>query len=568
MKKINVLAVFFAVFLLIIVLVYFTITPFRFDFTEDRRYSVSDYSKILMADINEPIYVNFYLNGNLNSSFYKLRKASLDLLHDLSLQTSYSIAVSHIYPLEESSEERRLAVFNRLTEKGLTPTDVYMRDKSGNSIRQTIFPWLELSYKGRSSHVSLLKNLHNTSGEENINISIENLEFEIVGAIMRLMQDDVQRIAFLEGHDELSEAETYQITKSLSHYYHIDRGKLVDDVSVLNDYAVVIVAGPKETFSEAEKYIIDQYIMYGGRVIWLIDGVRMDKNKLAIEGRTPAISLDVNLEDMLYRYGVRVQPVLIQDLQCSYLPVNIAPQHESPQFDLMPWYYGPLLLTAPYHPITKNIGELKSEFVSVIELRDSPLNNQNKVSVLLASSSQSRLIGVPTIISLEDFQHEDDASFYSGYHPVAVLMEGVFSSNYKNRMIPPDVRHAPLFKEESFNTKQLFIAGSSIIRNETNGVASDTTTLALGYDRIMNVSFGNDNFFVNAVNYLAGNTSWLKLRNKEYKIRLLNQHISKEKRTILQVVNIILPLFLILCGALLFPWVRHIRYGKPKTKTT
>lgn len=544
-----------------IIAVYFTLKPFRVDFTEDKRYSLADYTKDLMREVDEPILMTLYLDGDLNPSFYKLRKATLDLIDDLSSYTSKKIFISTINPSEAGSEELRMQNYQKLVDKGLIPTDVYMRDQAGNSIRTTLFPWLEIAYKGQKVHIALLKNLQNYSGEENINLSIENLEFEIASAITRLSIKDVTRIAFLEGHGELGEAETYQITQSLSRYYQIDRGVLGDDASALIDYEVVIVAGPQEPFSEAEKYILDQYIMYGGKLIWLIDGVRVDRKQLATQAHSPAIPLNLNLEDMFYKYGVRIQPVLIQDLQCSYLPVNIAPKNEAPQFDLMPWHFSPLLLSAQHHPITNHIGEIKSEFVSSIEL-STKATQSSYAAALLASSSQSRIIHTPTILSLENMQEEDEVSFNLGYLPVAVLIEGQFSSNYLNRMQPQNLLYTAPFKGESYPTQQLFIASSSIIRNETNGIASDTTTLPLGYDRVMDVSFGNENFFVNAVNYMAGNAELIDLRTKEYTIRLLNKYVSQEKRTILQIVNIVLPLCILLFCALAIYWVRRLRYSK------
>lgn len=561
MKNIRLINKVLLFFVLAAILVYFTKSPFRIDFTEDRRYSISDYSRDLMADIQNPMEVKLYLSGDLNPAFYKLRKATLDLLHDFASYSSHKINIVSVNPSDAVNEDERYQKYNELADKGLIPTDVYMRDKNGNSVRKTIFPWLEITYQNRNLNVPLLKNQAEKSGEENINISIENLEFEVASAIFRLQQEEVQKIAFLEGHGELSEAETYQITKSLSAYYQIDRGVFMNDASVLSDYEAVIIAGPKEAFSEVDKYILDQYIMYGGKVIWLIDAVRVDRQMLATQGNTPAIRQELNLDDLFFKYGLRFIPSLVQDLQCSFLPVNIAPEHEAPQFDLKPWYNAPLLLSAPYHPITRNIGELKSEFVSVIEYRASSHRNA-MLHTLLASSHRSRLVATPAVVSLEDFHEVDEESFTVGYQPVAVLMEDVFVSNYRNRMQPEGIEYAAPFKEESYFTQQLFIAGSSIIRNETSGIASDTTTLPLGYDRVMDITFGNESFFVNAVNYMTGNAGLINLRAKEFQIRLLNQQISKEKRTKLQIVNIVLPLIILMFCALIFYWIRRMKYIK------
>lgn len=532
------------------ILAFFTIYAIRVDFTADKRYSIAPYTKQLIKNFDSPLKMTIYLNGELNPAFHQLRKATMDMIDELSKHAAYKISVVHINPAEADSEEERLNNYSVLANRGLKPSEVYMRDKEGKSIRKIIFPWIEITFKNKTIAVALLKNIHNKSGEENISISIENLEFEISDALNRLRNKKIQKIAFLEGHGESSEAETYQITKSLSRYYQIDRGKLQDDASVLNDYSAVIIANPKTSFSEKDKFILDQYIMYGGRVLWLINGVRTDKKQLARKGFTPAIEMDLNLNDLFFKYGIRINPVLIKDLQCIYMPVNIAPPGKQAQFDLLPWYYGPLLLGSHIHPITKHTGEIKSEFVSTLSIAGNPKNLQ--IEILLASSNRSKIMQTPAFIYLNDTDKTDENSFDMGYLPVAAIASGIFPSNFTNRMIPENLKNNRPLKTQSVKTKQLFVAGGSIAENETNGIASDTTTLALGYDRIMNITFGNETFLVNAINFLTDQDDLLQLRSRTLKTRLLNKDIGKRKRATLQVVNVALPLMLLSLFALIF----------------
>ena len=340
---------------------------FRIDLTSDKRYSISDQTKTLMEKTDSPLQVTVYLDGDLNPGFLRLKNSTTELLDELSVYSNNSIDVKYQDPSLADSPDQREKKYAELQSKGLLPTAVYERDKEGKSIQKVIFPWIEMTYKGKKVQVCLLKNIQGNSGEDNLNISIENLEFEITDGIRRLVNTEVSKIAFLEGHGELSEAETYDISKSLSKYFQVDRGVIENNASILDNYKVIIIAKPIKPFSESDKYIIDQYIMNGGRVLWLLDGVRVSKENLSTSGLSPALELDLNLNDQLFRYGVRINPVILQDVQCATMPINIAPANATPQFEPSPWYFAPLLLTSPDHPVTRNIAEVHSEFCSGID---------------------------------------------------------------------------------------------------------------------------------------------------------------------------------------------------------
>jgi ABC-2 type transport system permease protein len=549
---------FLLLFSVLSVLAFFTFYTFRIDLTEDNRYSISPYTVQLINNLNQPVHITLYMNGDLNPAFHRLRKATIDIIDDLSKHTKFAVSTTYVNPSQAGTEEERLQIFSDLAARGLTPTEVYMRDKEGKSMRKIIFPWMEIETGTRKIAVPLLKNLRDKSGEENINISIENLEFEIADALRRLTLKKVRKIAFLEGHGELSEAETYEITKSLSRYYQIDRGALNKNASVLNNYPLVIVAGPQTAFSEEDKYILDQYIMYGGSILWLIDGVKYDKQQLAEKGFTPVIEADLNLQDMFFRYGVRIQPVVIQDLQCVNTPVNIAPKGEQAQFDWMPWHYAPLLLSSDIHPVSKNTGGILSEFVSEISTIGKPKYLEKEV--LLASSHQSKVTVAPAIASFHAAQDNDPNTFHSSHLPVAVMISGSFRSNFNNRIPPGDLFIERPFIPVGIHTRQLFIAGSSIIRNETTGITSDSTCLPLGYDRTTGFTYGNEQFLINAVHYLTKQEELIELREKSIKIRLLNQRISSQKRTELQIINIALPFVCLMLFAFIFNYCRKKRY--------
>jgi len=442
---------------------------------------------------------------------------------------------------------------------GFTPTAVYEHDKEGKSIQKIIFPWIEIQYNGKKVPVCLLKNIRGNTGEENLNISIENLEFEIIDAIRRLLNTNVSKIAFVEGHGELSESQTFDISKSLSRYFQIDRGVLGANAAVLENYKVIIIAKPTKAFNESEKFIIDQYIMHGGSVLWLIDGVRVSKENLSVSGLSPAMEMDLNLSDQLFRYGVRINPVLLQDVQCASIPVNIAPAGANPQFEPSPWYFAPLLLTSPEHPVTRNITEVHAEFCSGIDLVGE--NKKVNYSLLLATSDNTHIVGTPTTIDISQKLIPTDKTYFNAsYIPVAVVMEGIFESNFANRMIPKGLSNVLPLRKQSFKTRQIVVANGDIIRNETS--TKDSLSIPLGFDKYMNQQFGNKDFIQNAVLYLADNDGWMQLRNRDLKLRLLNKKIIIEDRLTWQLINILIPIGLILIIGLGYQMIRKRKYTR------
>jgi len=532
---------------------------FRIDLTSDKRYSIADQTKNLMAKMDAPLEVTVYLDGDLNPGFQRLKKSTAELLDELSVYSDKRITVKYENPSLADSPDQREKKYLELQTRGLNPTAVYERDKEGKSIQKIIFPWIEINYKGKKVPVCLLKNILGNSGEDNLNISIENLEFEITDGIRRLVNTKVSKIAFIEGHGELSEAETYDISKSLSRYFQIDRGVLASNAAVLNDYKAIIIAKPTKPFSESDKFIIDQYIMNGGRVLWLIDGVRIAKENLSTIGLSPAMELDLNLNDQLFRYGIRINPVLLQDVQCASVPVNIAPANATPQFEPTPLYFTPLLLASPEHPVSRNITEVRSEFCSGIDVVGQ--NKQVSYNLLLASSENTHIIGTPTTIDMSQKLKANDKTYFNvSYVPVAVAMEGNFDSDFANRMVPKGLTNTLPILKQSMKTRQIVVADGDIIRNEVS--IKDSTSIPLGFDRYTNQQFGNKDFIQNAVLYLADNDGWIQLRNRTLKLRLLNKQISSDEKTVWQVVNVLSPIILLALLGIGYQIVRKRKYTR------
>jgi gliding-associated putative ABC transporter substrate-binding component GldG len=496
----------------------------RWDMTDDHRYSIAPTTKQLLQTLDEPLEVTILLDGELNTGFQRLQRATIELLEEFQARS------------ENTSIRYRVSTEN--IPQGIPPTVIHERTHKGQTAQTTVYPFALLHYKGQTSVVELLRNNRGLSGEENLNHSIENLEFAFVESIHTLTRDSIEKIAFLEGHGELSEREVFDLSQALSRYYQIDRGTLGNETDILNDYRVVIIADPQEPFSEKDKYILDQYLMQGGRILWVVNGVRFSDEYLSQSGMTPVIPLELQIDDMLFRYGVRVNATLVQDLQCLPVPVDVSSDPQQPNWQPMPWTYAPLLLTSHASPITRNLMQVSSTMASTIEF----VGGEDGIykEVLLATSSASRITGTPAQVDL-GFDDANPEEYRYAYVPVAASMEGVFPSLFAHLLPPEDIiMHSPM-RKQSEPTKQIVVASGSIIRNEWQ----QGQPLPLGYDRYTNTQFGNRDFMVNAVLYLADDTGWMSLRQKELTLRLINDQRAREQRIAAQVVSIAAPLLLL-----------------------
>ncbi len=516
--------------------------PLRVDMTADKRYSLSVATKELLRKTDGDIEVKLLLGGNLNASFLQLKSAAERLLEEFEQYGDVHYTNAHEDELAE------------LGKSGLKATIIHERQQGGQMVQTTIYPYALVRYQGKETVVSLLTNTRGLSGEENINRSIEQLEFILAEGISGLAQTETRKIAFIEGHGELPEANVYDLSRSLSNYFQVDRGVLTGDWRVLQDYEALIIADPQAAFSEADKYQIDQYVMHGGRVLWVLDGVMFSDDILSKEGYTPVIAKDLNLQDLLFRYGVRITPSLLQDLQCLPVPVDVSEDAAQPNFQPMPWYYAPLLLTSEASPITRNLGQVSSTFCSGLEFVGS--DDGLRKEVLLATSSASRAIGVPAEVDLSLIEL-DRNMFPHSYIPVAAALEGSFPSLFTHRMTPESVAAGDKITNSEMS-RQIIVASGSVIRNEVQ----QNQIVPLGYDRYTGMQFANKDFFVNAVLYLTDNGGLIGLRSRQLTLRLLNDQRSREMRTLAQVVTIALPLLLLVLLGAVFMIIRKRKFSR------
>ena len=531
--------------------------PVRWDMTDDRHYSLSEASKNLLRATDEPIEVTLLLDGDLNSGFRRLKKATEETIEELGVYSDLNV-VKDVKDVKDSL--------------GLSPIVIHEREQNGKTAQTTVYPYALMSYKGRRAVVTLLKNTRGLSGEENLNASIEQLEFAFMEALHLLQQTETPRVAILEGHGEPDEAHTYDLMSALSKYFQVDRGAIVVrsetanaarskiDAHVLDGYKAVLIVDPQEAFSEAERFVIDQYIMRGGSVLWALNGVRFSEQVLQSEGFTPIVALDLGLTEMLFRYGVRINPALVQDIQCLPIPVNVSSDPQQPNLQPMPWTFSPLLLTSQGSPITRNMGQIMSTFVSPIDAVGGDDGIEKRV--LLATSTASRVTATPGEVNLNDM-NPDMQEFQYEYVPTAVSMEGCFSSAFAHRMVPEGVTGYGLpvtgndIIKKSKKTRQVVIGSGSVLLNEIQ----KGQPLPMGYDRYSGMQFSNRDLAVNAILWMTDSEGLISLREKTVALRLLNDRRAHEQRLKVQLVSTVSPIAILALIGGIVTFTRKRRYA-------
>lgn len=544
--------------IIVLVLIFTKTLYFRIDLTEEGRYSLSDASKDLVAEISEPLTVKLYLDGDLDANMLRLRRSTEDLVRELNMYASEQLVIENYNPNSATTDEERYAEYAELEERGLRGMSVTIRERGGKMSEQVIFPWAEVCSSRDTMAICLMQPSSQKSGEVAVNNAIADLEYLFVDAIRVLNRKEIRKVAFIEGHGELAEEYTYDASGALSRYFQVDRGVIGIDASVLDSYDAIIVAKPMTAYSESDKFIIDQYIMRGGRVLWLLDGAQMSNDMLAEGGATPLIELDVNLNDMLFRYGVRLTPTVVEDMQCAYMPVNVARPGEEPRFEPIPWFYMPLLQGSPYHPITKTLQAVKADFASGIEIVGDTAGVRKEV--LLITSNASHVNMAPTEIDVMDaINIEPKEYFTTQYVPIAVALEGKFESIYKHRMAPAGVNVGKII-DKSELTRMVVVADGDIIRNDIEQHREGLMLVPLGYDRVTRQTHGNKDFIVNAMLYLTDDEGVMQLRNRRIDLRLLNRAVVDSQRDMWMWINTLLPVVLLAIFGGIFFWIRKRKY--------
>ncbi|WP_418604380.1 gliding motility-associated ABC transporter substrate-binding protein GldG [Hwangdonia sp.] len=527
----------------------------RFDLTEDNRYTLNDASKQIINNVESPLIVDVFLKGDdFPSEFKRLQRETKQLLEEFSAENS-NINFNFINPLEEEATRERN--IQQLTQRGLTPMQLSVQE-SGRSSQAIIFPWALASYNDVTITIPLVKNKIGASQQDLVTNSVQHLEYAFADGFSKLTTPKQKKIAVLKGNNQLEDKHIADFIKKINEYYFIapftldsvskNAQKTLDD---LNKFDLIISAKPTEAFTESEKLVLDQFTMNGGKSLWLIDNVAMEKDSLYnASGSNVAVSRDLNLNDFFFKYGVRINPVMVSTLYSAPITLAIGEGSDS-QFQNLRWPYSPLASSRSKHPIVNNLNLVKFDFANQIDT----LKNSVKKTILLESAPLTKLEGTPKVISLDVVtQEQNPASFNKGHQTLAVLLEGEFTSVYDNRIKPFNLSKE---NNKSVSTKMIVIADGDVIKNDVVKNAPQE----LGFDRWTGQTYGNKEFLLNAVNYLLDDNGLINIRSKEIAVAFLDQQKIASQKTTWQLVNIALPLGLLALFGFAFNYLRKKNYA-------
>ncbi|MGA1226268.1 MAG: gliding motility-associated ABC transporter substrate-binding protein GldG [Tamlana sp.] len=527
----------------------------RFDLTVDKRYTLSKSAINIIKDVESPIVVDIFLEGdNFPSEIRRLQKETKQLLEEFSAKNN-RIVFNFINPLEDdSTREQNIQL---LTQRGLTPMQLSVQE-NGKASQAIIFPWALASYNEQTVIIPLVKNKIGASQQDLVSNSVQHLEYAFADGFSKLTKPKKHKIAILKGNEQLEDKYIADFVKKIGEYYFIAPFTL-DSVSSnpqktlsdLENFDLIISAKPIAPFSEEEKFVLDQYIMNGGKSLWLIDAVAIEKDSLYNDaGKNFAIIRNLNLTDFFFKYGVRINPVIVSTLYSAPITLAMGTGSES-QFQNLRWPYSPLASSSSHHPIVNNSNLVKFDFANQIDT----LKNNIKKTILLETAPLTKLEGTPREISLSLVtQEQDAASFNKGNQTLAVLLEGEFSSVYNNRVKPFNLSNQ---KSTSPQTKMVIIADGDVIKNDV----VRNTPQELGFDRWTGQIYGNKEFLLNTVNYLLDDDGLINIRSKEIAIAFLNQEKIASEKNKWQLINIALPLVLLSIFGLLFNYLRKKKYA-------
>ncbi len=535
----------------------------RFDLTAEKRYSISSPTKNMVKNLKDVVTVKVYLGGDLNAGFTRLKESTKNLLTEFRAYGGKNIEYEFIDPTAIENLDERKAVMNDLMQRGLAPTNLTTKSKT-ESKQQLIFPGAIVTYAGREMPVQLLENQMGYSPQEILNNSVISLEYKFANAIKKMIQYRSPRVAFMQGNGELSSVELADIEATLKGLqYQVSEMILQNSYHIPSEIDAIVIAKPRLAFDEKDKFKIDQYIMHGGKVLWLVDGTNAEMDSLKMNRGIQSInSNDLNLDDMLFKYGVRVNNDVVQDINLNNpIPLVVGQMGNAPQTQMFPWYYFPLLVSENSHPIGKNLDPVAAFFASTI---DTVGNDGVRKTILLRTTENAKAQLAPTRVHFGILQSKPNPAYYNQPKlPIAILLEGEFESIYKNRLSPEflavsDTIENLKFVDKSKRSRMIVIGDGDIIRSE---IHNDSSAYPLGYYMYTKQTFANKDFILNCIEYLIDDSGILETRNKEVKLRLLNSVKVEDEKLKWQLINIALPISIIILLGVAFGFYRRKKYA-------
>ena len=556
--QMNIKTLWITIFVLVVLNVLGSLFFYRFDLTKDKRYTLSETSLQIVKQVKNPLSIKIYMDGDLPADFRRLQQETKQLLEEFQAYNS-NIVFEFVNPLE--NEEESEALTKSLFQKGLTPVNITVDDK-GKQSQAMVFPWAIAVYNSKEVNIPLLKNRMGASTTQKVIGSIQHLEYSITDAINKITKDKQKKVAIIKGNGEINEIHIAKMLIQIRESYYIGPFTLdsvaknpTGSLDALKKYDLAIIAKPTQTFSDEEKQVLDQFIMNGGKTLWLIDQVAADMDSLYNQaGATLAYPRDLNLNDMFFKYGFRINPDLVKDEQGSPIKLATGEQGTATQYQDFVWKFAPLVAPQGTHPIVKNLGGVRFDFASPIDT----LKNGIKKTVLLQSSPYSKKIGTPAEINLNIVSEETSPKDYigKGNLPLSVLLEGNFHSAFENRVLP--------FKDNSFQSKgkpakMIVIADGDLARNQLD---KNGLPVELGYDQRSGNLYDNKDFMMNCINYLLDDTGLINIRSKDLDLPLLDKEKVYENYSQTQLITIGLPILILLVFGLVFTYLRKKKYSK------
>jgi len=532
----------------------------RFDFTKEKRYTLTQKTKENLQKTTKDITITVFLDGEIPAAFKRLRNATKDLLNDYKAYSNANVKIVFEDPLANVPANEQDTIINRYLQIGIKPLAVNIKSDAGIT-QKIIFPMALIESDGMQMPVNLLQKTGGaaTDYEENITSSIQNLEYTFTSAIKRIITKSNPRIGFTEGHGEPSNLYLYDAITSLSQQYYVGRVdlKLITKEG-LDNLKVLIVAKPQQALTEVEKYKINYFVMQGGRVVWAVDQVGAELDSLQKRPQIMAVNKQLNLDDMLFEYGARINYNLITDINCALIPYATGAAGQQTQIDTAPWWYFPILMPDTTSNVVKNIDGIRTEFASTVDTIGVP--NVNK-KIILQTSPNNKIYDAPKLLSLQLLAQQPTPEEYASTPKSAgILLEGSFKSVFLNRPVPEGITEKYDVPATSKPTKMIVIGDGDIFSNQVS--KSENTPFPLGFDRYSQQNYGNKALLLNIADYFTDDDNLITLRNKEIKVRLLDKARLRTEKTKWQLINAVAPLLLLICFAIFQHYYRKHKYAK------
>ncbi|HEX8546781.1 MAG TPA: gliding motility-associated ABC transporter substrate-binding protein GldG [Cytophagaceae bacterium] len=546
-KKLDIIEISLAIAVIICVNIILAGIVWRADLTEDRRFSLSDYTMKSLETLSDEVYIEVYLAGELNPDYSKLKKSISETLELFKIYGGDNINFRFFDPNSITDKKLREQYYEQLLKKGIR-YQYDLVEEGGKKEEKIVFPGALVVSGNKQIPVSFLKGNKLQPLSEQLNESEESIEYELMMALRQLNVKVSKSIAFIEGHGEYAASEVADISTDLNNFYNVNRTTITNEKSLL-PYSAVIIAGPDSAYSEKEKFLLDQYIVNGGSALFLIDPLNLNHDSL-VSGKTFAFPYKLELDDMLFKYGVRLNPVIVQDLNAGLLRAQAG---EAGKFEMVNWPYFPIVYNFSKHPIVKSLDAIKLKYISTI---DTTKSQGIKKTPLIFTSANTKVAAAPLMVELNEIKNSTKETFNGGVKTLAYLLEGKFTSNYSNR--PSPISGAKVQSQNKAG-KIIVVADADIIRNDFDRLKGKP--IPLGYDADIQYQFSNKDFLINSIDYLASE-SIVDIKSKEIKLRPLDKIRIAEERNFWQVLNIAGPIALLLIAGIAAYFVRKNRFEK------